>query len=141
MGLVADLNEAKKKDTDKEEGEKENLKEGEEVESLAGTEEENVEEEMAEEEEEEEEIGKGLEAPEVIKSKRISKGIDKLTYPKKSKKKRDLPQLDDVPRKKRELLEASTTAANKTKVYLPSLSFFFFFRLSFLILVSPLLQI
>lgn len=52
-----------------------------------------------------------------------------------SKKKKDLPQLDEVTRKRRKLLDSSTAAAVKAKVC----SFFFFFRIDLFSFVNSFL--
>lgn len=51
------------------------------------------------------------------KSKRLAKGKAKVTIPASPKRKKDLPKLDEVPRKRRKLLDASINVA--AKVYLP----------------------
>lgn len=57
-----------------------------------------------------------VEAPGIRKSKWIANGKAKVIYSKNSKKKTYLPQLDEVPRKRRKLLDASTVAAVKANV-------------------------
>lgn len=64
-----------------------------------------------------------MEAPSIRKSKRLATGKAKVIQPKQPKKKKSLPQLDDVPRKKRKLLDASTALAITTNV---SFCFLFF---------------
>lgn len=49
------------------------------------------------------------EAPEIRKSKRLARGKAKVIYPRIPKK--DLLKLDEVPRKKRKLLDTSSAAA------------------------------
>lgn len=86
--------------------------------------------EMKGEEETEEKVEK-LATPEPRKSKSVanrkSKGKAVVIYSKSSRKQREAekpehPQLDDVPRKKRKLMEASDAAISKAKECL----FFFF---------------
>lgn len=81
-----------------------------------------------------------LATPELRKSKRVAskkeKGKVMAVYSKEPRKTRgieklDLPQLDDVPRKKRKLLETSSGAASKAKV-----GFHFKFY-KFLFFISP----
>lgn len=74
-----------------------------------------VEEEKELEVEEEEGAGEEQEAPEIRKSKRITRGKAKIICPKNSKKKKDCLKLDDVPRKRKKLLDASTVGISKAK--------------------------
>lgn len=67
---------------------------------------EKVQQEVEEEEE-------GHEAPVVRKSKRLTRGKANVIIPASSKRKKDLPKLDEIPRKRRKFLDASTTAAAK----------------------------
>lgn len=99
--------------------------EGKKAKSPAETAETIVEKENEEEVEKKEETGERQEAPVIRKSKRIAKGKGKVIYPMNSKKKKDLPQLDEVTRKRRKLLDSSTAAAIKAKVC----SFFFWIDL------------
>lgn len=59
-----------------------------------------------------------VEAP-VRKSKRLVRGKAKIVVP-TSPKRKDLPKLDEVPRKKRKFLDASATAAVKVNLSQPS---------------------
>lgn len=60
------------------------------------------------------------EAPEIRKSKRLARGKAKVIYPRIPKK--DLLKLDEVPRKKRKLLDTSSAAAATAKLpQLPTL--------------------
>lgn len=75
--------------------------------------------EVADEVEDEEEGEEGLKAPVVRKSKRLAKGKVKVIHPDNPKRQKDLPKLVEVPRKKRKLLDASTTATAKAKTTSP----------------------
>lgn len=86
-----------------------------------------MDEEVEEDEEE-------PEAPELRKSNRVAsrkeKGKTKVVYPKKPKRKKglaklDLPRLDEVPRRKMKLLEASSIAASKGILFSFRLNFWF----------------
>lgn len=95
--------------------------EGKKAKSPAETGETIVEKENEEEVEKKEETGERQEAPMIRKSKQIAKGKGKVIYPMNSKKKKDLPQLDEVTRKRRKLLDSSTAAAVKAKTNSPQL--------------------
>lgn len=60
------------------------------------------------------------EAP-VRKSKRLARGKAKFVVP-ASPKRKDLPKLDEVPRKRRKFLDVSTTAAVKVNLPQPSVA-------------------
>lgn len=86
------------------------------------------------EEEAQEEV-EDHEAPEIRKSKRLARGKAKVIHPRIPKK--DLLKLDEVPRKKRKLLDTSSAAAATVRTC--SVFFFFlchcaFFSLLFLFL-------
>lgn len=67
-------------------------------------------ERIQQEAEEEEE---GLEAPIMRKSKCLARGKDKVIIPTSPKRRKDLLKLDEVPRKRRKILDASTMEAVK----------------------------
>lgn len=67
-----------------------------------------------------EEVEEEAEAP-ARKSKRLVRGTAKVVVP-ASPKSKDLPKLDEVPRKKRNFLDASAAAAVKTNLPQPSVS-------------------
>lgn len=54
------------------------------------------------------------------KSKRLARGKTKVIILASSKRKKDLPKLDDVPRKRRKFLVTSTTIAAKVNLPHPS---------------------
>lgn len=125
--------EASKKKDAKVNEEETNLEEVEEV----------VEEEEDQKEEEEEDTEEAEEEAPIIalslrKSKRGAdkKGKTKVVYPKNLNKEKNLSRIDEVPRRKRKLLEASSVATKKVKVHLSL--FELSFQFSYLLLNSSI---
>lgn len=75
---------------------------------------EKAQEEVVEEE--------GHEASATRKSVRLARGKAKVVLPASPKKNKDFPKLDDVPRKRRKFLDASTTAVARVDLPHPSVT-------------------